>query len=78
MNVGDLVTAAKIGSSRATGRLLSLIENGAERWPASRMLYLPFVIGCMSFEHPAIVRVSDDQTGVLRRMRVRPAKVRYE
>jgi LAO/AO transport system kinase len=28
MNVGDLVTAAKIGSSRATGRLLSLIENG--------------------------------------------------
>jgi hypothetical protein len=32
----------------------------------------------MSFEHPAIVRVSDDQTGVLRRMRVRPAKVRYE
>lgn len=28
MNVADLVTAAKGGSSRATGRLLSLIENG--------------------------------------------------
>jgi LAO/AO transport system kinase len=28
MNVADLVTAAKSGSSRATGRLLSLIENG--------------------------------------------------
>jgi LAO/AO transport system kinase len=28
MNVADLVTAAKNGSSRATGRLLSLIENG--------------------------------------------------
>jgi hypothetical protein len=38
------------------------------------MLYLPFAIGCMSFEHPAIVRVSDDQTGVLRRMRVRPGE----
>ncbi len=28
MNVADLVTAAENGSSRATGRLLSLIENG--------------------------------------------------
>ena len=28
MNIADLVTAAKNGSSRATGRLLSLIENG--------------------------------------------------
>jgi LAO/AO transport system kinase len=28
MNVADLVSAAKSGSSRATGRLLSLIENG--------------------------------------------------
>jgi LAO/AO transport system kinase len=28
MNAADLVTAAKNGSSRATGRLLSLIENG--------------------------------------------------